>query len=107
MKITVQRSGGVAAITRVWTVDAATSEDKRRWMPIVEACPWDQVQSRGQARAQAAPQTAGKAAGQADRFMYSIRAGQHRATLPETEVTGPWHTLVENAKVEGRETLRR
>ncbi|MEV8147234.1 protealysin inhibitor emfourin [Arthrobacter sp. NPDC080031] len=103
MKITVQRSGGVAAITRVWTVDAATSEDKRRWMPIVEACPWDQVPSRGQARALAA----GKAAGQADRFMYSIRAGQHRATLPETDVTGPWHTLVENAKVEGRETLRR
>ena len=107
MKITVQRSGGVAAITRVWTVDAATSEDKRRWMPIVEACPWDQVPSRGQARAQTAAQTAGKAAGQADRFMYLIRAGQHRATLPETDVTGPWHTLVENAKVEGRETLRR
>ena len=99
MKITVQRSGGVAAITRVWTVDAATSEDKRRWLPIVEACPWDQVPSSALA--------AGRAAGQADRFMYSIRAGQHRATLPETDVTGPWHTLVENAKVEGHETLRR
>ncbi|UKA61532.1 protealysin inhibitor emfourin [Arthrobacter sp. FW306-04-A] len=98
MKITVQRSGGVAAITRVWTVDAASSEDKQRWMPIVEACPWDQVPSRGQ--------SAGPVAGQADRFMYSIRAGQHRATLPETAVTGPWHTLVEHAKVEGRETLR-
>lgn len=103
MKITVQRSGGVAAITRVWTVDAATSEDKRRWLPIVEACPWDQVPSRALAAAQAA----GRAARQADRFMYSIRAGQHRATLPETDVTGPWHTLVENAKVEGHETLRR
>ncbi len=98
MKITVQRSGGVAAITRVWTVDAASSEAKQRWMPIVEACPWDQVPSRGQA--------AGEVAGQADRFMYSIRAGQHRATLPETAVTGPWHTLVEHAKVEGRETVR-
>jgi hypothetical protein len=107
MKITVQRSGGVAAITRVWTVDAATSEEKQRWMPIVEACPWDQVPSRRYAGEQAAARTSGKAAGQADRFMYSIRAGQHRATLPETEVTGPWHTLVENAKVEGRETLRR
>ncbi|MGO4582718.1 protealysin inhibitor emfourin [Arthrobacter sp. 2RAF6] len=107
MKITVQRSGGVAAITRVWTVDAATPEDKRRWTPIVEACPWDQVPSHSQARALAAAQTAGTAAGQADRFMYSIRAGQHRATIPETDVTGPWHTLVENAKVEGRETLRR
>jgi hypothetical protein len=107
MKITVQRSGGVAAITRVWTVDAATSEDKQRWMPIVEACPWDQVPSRVQAKGPGSMQRAGTAAGQADRFMYSIRAGQHRATLPETDVTGPWHTLVENAKVEGRETLRR
>lgn len=107
MKITVQRSGGVAAITRVWTVDAATSEDKQRWVPLVEACPWDQVPSRGYAGAQAAARESGKAAGQPDRFMYSIRAGQHRATLPETEVTGPWHTLVENAKAEGRETLRR
>ncbi|GAB2707228.1 protealysin inhibitor emfourin [Arthrobacter bambusae] len=107
MKITVQRSGGVAAITRVWTVDAATSEDKQRWMPIVEACPWDQVPSGAQAKGQTSARAAGKASGQADRFMYSIRAGQHRATLPETDVTGPWHTLVENAKVEGRETLRR
>lgn len=98
MKITVQRSGGVAAVTRVWTVDAANPEDKQRWMPIVDACPWDQVPSRAQ--------SAGQMAGQADRFMYSIRAGQHRATLPETAVTGPWHTLVEHAKVEGRETLR-
>jgi hypothetical protein len=107
MKITVQRSGGVAAITRVWTVEAASSEDKKRWMPIVEACPWDEVPSRKQAGGQATGQAAGQATGQADRFMYSIRAGQHRATLPETAVTGPWHTLVESAKVEGRETLRR
>ncbi|BAS17327.1 hypothetical protein AHiyo8_56300 [Arthrobacter sp. Hiyo8] len=63
MKITVQRSGGVAAITRVWTVDAATSEDKQRWMPIVEACPWDQVPTRGRASAQAAARAPGKAAG--------------------------------------------
>ncbi|WP_028264770.1 protealysin inhibitor emfourin [Arthrobacter sp. MA-N2] len=103
MKITVQRSGGVAAITRVWTVNAASSEDRQRWMPIVEACPWDQVSSRRQAGDQ--PTTRGL--GEADRFMYSIRAGQHRATLPETAVTGPWHTLVENAKAEGRETLHR
>ncbi|MEZ2389279.1 protealysin inhibitor emfourin [bacterium RCC_150] len=95
MKITVQRSGGIAALTRTWTVDAATSEAKQRWLPLVEACPWDTVKSQG------APN------GQADRFMYSIRAGQHRATLPETAVTGPWHALIENAKAEGRESLRR
>ncbi|HKU29172.1 MAG TPA: hypothetical protein VJQ60_01680 [Arthrobacter sp.] len=126
MKITVQRSGGVAGVTRVWTVVATSPGDKRRWMPIVEACPWDQVPPRGKARPAGGTQagslhavksegqasapaddSAGTPAGQADRFMYSIRAGQRRATLPEASVTGPWHTLVENAKSEGTETLGR
>ncbi|MBT8161092.1 MULTISPECIES: hypothetical protein [Arthrobacter] len=126
MKITVQRSGGVAGVTRVWTVVATSPEDKRRWMPIVEACPWDTVpprwkvspaegtqagslqavKSEGQASAPVSG-SAGAPAGQADRFMYSIRAGQRRATLPEASITGPWHTLVENAKNEGTETLGR
>ncbi|MFH5878002.1 protealysin inhibitor emfourin [Arthrobacter sp. NA-172] len=103
MKITVQRSGGVAAMTRIWTVDVASSEDKLRWMPIVEACPWDEVPSRPQTAGTASP----AAGGEADRFVYSIRAGQRRATLPENAVTGPWHILVEKAKGEGRETFRR
>lgn len=95
MKITIQRSGGFAAITRVWTVVAASSEEKERWMPIVEACPWDDV-------APPAPP-----AGQADRFIYSIRAGQRQAKLPETQVTGPWHVLVECAQTEGEESRQR
>jgi hypothetical protein len=30
--------------------------------------------------------------------MYSIKAGQHRATLPEQAVTGPWRVLVDNTR---------
>lgn len=92
MKITVQRSGGIAAMTRVWSVQAVTADEKERWMPLVEACPWDQVP------------TTMRAAGEPDRFMYSIRAGQRRATLPEKAVTGPWQVLVENAQTEGQES---
>ena len=72
MKITVERSGGIAALTRTWTVQATTSSDKSHWQPIVEACPWDAV-----------PDSRQVSDGQPDRFMYSIRAGQRRATLPE------------------------
>ena len=42
--------------------------------------------------------------GQPDRFMYSIRAGQRRATLPETAVTGPWRVLVESTRAAAEES---
>ena len=95
MKITVQRSGGIAAMTRVWSVDAVSPDDKERWVPMVEACPWEEAKSQS------------RAANQPDRFMYSIRAGQHRATLPDRAVTGPWQELVECAKAEGSESRGR
>ena len=88
MKITVQRSGGIAALTREWSVKAETEEDKSRWGPLIEACPWDAVPG---------PEGGGSS-NQPDRFMYSIRAGQHRATLPERAVTGPWRVLVDNTR---------
>ena len=92
MKISVERTGGIAAITRVWTVDARSETAISQWQPIVEACPWDAV-----------PRTAVAAAreftdGQPDRFIYSIRAGGRRAALPERAVTGPWRILVESAR---------
>ena len=92
MKITVQRSGGIAAMTRVWSVDAVSPDEKERWVPIVEACPWDEAKSQS------------RTPNEPDRFMYSIRAGQRRATLPDRAVTGPWQELVECAKAEGAES---
>jgi hypothetical protein len=86
MKITVQRSGGVAGMKKTWTVRPEPPEDTDRWQPLIEACPWDDV--------------AGISAttGQPDRFMYSIRADQRRAVLPERALTGPWRDLVECAR---------
>ncbi|MCD4852834.1 hypothetical protein LN996_18625 [Arthrobacter sp. AK01] len=95
MKITVQRSGGIAAMTRVWSVEAVSPDEKERWVPIVEACPWDEAKSQP------------RSANEPDRFMYSIRAGQRRATLPDRAVTGPWQELVECAKAEGSESRGR
>ncbi|WP_427130497.1 protealysin inhibitor emfourin [Pseudarthrobacter sp. S9] len=88
MKITVQRSGGVAGMTRTWTVQAVPPDDKDRWQPLVEACPWDAVPEASQA----------VSAGRPDRFTYSLRAGQLRATLPEQALTGPWRDLFENTR---------
>ena len=88
MKITVQRSGGMAGIKRTWTVQPTPPEDTDLWQPLIEACPWDAVPKSGRSAA----------TGQPDRFLYNIRAGQHRATLPEQAITGPWRDLVETAK---------
>ena len=88
MKITVQRSGGIAGMKRTWTVQPTPPEDTDLWQPLIEACPWDAVPRAGR----------GASVGQPDRFLYNIRAGQHRATLPEQAVTGPWRDLVETAK---------
>jgi hypothetical protein len=87
MKITVQRSGGIAGMKRTWSVLATPPDDKELWQPLVEACPWDE-----------APKSARAANGQPDRFLYNIRAGQRRATLPEQAVTGPWRELVDHAR---------
>ncbi|WP_445153963.1 protealysin inhibitor emfourin [Arthrobacter sp. Hor0625] len=85
MKITVQRSGGIAGMDRVWSVQALTADDRNQWDPLVEACPWDELP--GREGTGSAPQP--------DRFIYRIRAGQRRATLPERELVGPWRTLVD------------
>ncbi|WP_457950610.1 protealysin inhibitor emfourin [Pseudarthrobacter sp. alpha12b] len=97
MKIKVERTGGIAAVTRVWTVDAQTDSDLSQWQPIVEACPWDAVPSTPRAAAAAfeAPQP--------DRFIYSITAGQRRAALPEHALTGPWRILVDTARAAAEE----
>jgi hypothetical protein len=101
MKIKVERSGGLAAVTRVWTVDAQSDSDLSQWQPLVEACPWDAVPSTPRAAAAAfeAPQP--------DRFIYSISAGQRRAALPEQAVTGPWRVLVDTARAAAEESAGR
>ncbi|VXB53200.1 conserved hypothetical protein [Arthrobacter sp. 9AX] len=98
MKISVERTGGIAAMTRVWTVNAASETARNRWQPIVEACPWDAVPRTPRA---AAAEFLGA---QPDRFIYSIRAGQRRAALPEQAVTGPWRVLVDSTRAASEES---
>jgi hypothetical protein len=98
MKISVERSGGFAAIPRVWIVEAQSETAINQWVPIVEACPWDSVPRTPRA---AAEEFAGN---QPDRFIYSIRAGQHRAALPEQAVTGPWRVLVDSTRAAAEES---
>ncbi|ADX73623.1 hypothetical protein D7Z96_03175 [Pseudarthrobacter phenanthrenivorans] len=97
MKISVERTGGIAALTKVWTVEAQSESALNRWQPIVEACPWDSVPRTPRAAAQEF------AGAQPDRFIYSIRAGQHRAALPERALTGPWRVLVDSTRAAAEE----
>jgi hypothetical protein len=97
MKISVERTGGIAAMTRVWTVNAEDETARNQWQPLVEACPWDSVPRTPRAAAQ---QFSGV---QPDRFIYSIRAGQRRAALPEQAVTGPWRVLVDSTRAAAEE----
>ncbi|MGO4120382.1 protealysin inhibitor emfourin [Arthrobacter sp. YAF16] len=90
MKITVQRSGGVAGMERVWSVQAVTPDDRDQWQPLIEACPWDDLPGPAAAESGGIPQP--------DRFVYRIRAGQRRATLPERDLVGPWRTLVDSMR---------
>jgi hypothetical protein len=84
VKITVQRSGGIAGMERVWSVQAVTRDDRNQWQPLVEACPWDELPSMNTA--------------QPDRFVYRIRAGERRATLSEQDLIGPWRILVDTMR---------
>ena len=94
MKITVQRSGGVAGFQRVWSTEPATQDAVDRWQGLIEACPWDDLPGD----ADEAPQP--------DRFVYSIRAGRRRATLPERHITGPWRELVECVRADAGDAPR-
>ncbi|WP_378145975.1 protealysin inhibitor emfourin [Cnuibacter sp. UC19_7] len=94
MTITVRRSGGVAGLTRTWTVSATDGSSVAIWWPLVESCPWD----AGDAVA---------AAGGSDRYVYAIRVdvgaeatAERDATVAETRLTGPWKDLVSRVRQE-------
>jgi hypothetical protein len=88
VEIAVSRTGGMAGMTRTWSVrvDDAASE----WGEHVDACPWDEP----------AVPTPG-----ADRFVYLVRAGDREARLGEAAVDGPWRRLVDRVRDASRESL--
>lgn len=73
--VRVIRSGGVAGITREWTV--RLEEDV--WNRLLDDAPDPQ-------------------AGREDRFVYRVRASRHEVVIPESRLDGAWRELVERAR---------
>ena len=83
MKISVSRSGGLAGLTRTWSVVVDEQPDRDEWMSLVSSLPWG-------SRPREHPQP--------DRYVYVIRASRRRITLPEQRVEGPWRELVDRVR---------
>ncbi len=85
VQVTVVRTGGIAGLTRRWSV-AADPSHAPKWTTLVAACPW-----RG-AAVPAPPEGA-------DRFSWELSAvcddETLRAVLADQQLTGPWRTLVD------------
>lgn len=81
-KVTVERTGGFAGLTRRWSVELGELFDD--WRDAIGKCPWDQHEDF--------PHNA------ADRYQYRIQAGDRSVELPEQAVTGPWRELVERTQ---------
>ena len=81
--ILVARSGGIAGMTRRWSVQPS-GEDAGHWVGLVERCPWDEETPPGTG---------------ADRFVWRIevriRQEHHEQVIPEERLSGPWRDLVE------------
>ncbi len=81
--VIVIRTGGITGIPRRWRAIPAPDEEER-WISLVERCPWD------------APDRDEPGA---DRFRWRIEArtpaGRRERELPETQLDGPWRTLVD------------
>jgi len=87
MRIVVVRSGGIAGLSREWRAEP-DPEREPRWCDLVESCPWDATPppSRGP-----------------DRFQWRIEVhtggdAVHRARLGDTQVAGPWRTLIDEVR---------
>jgi hypothetical protein len=84
MKVSVTRTGGIAGLTRTWSVAVDSGQpDSSEWTDLLGRLPWNS-RPRG-------PQ-------QPDRFVYVIRASRRSVTLPEQQVTGAWRELVDRVR---------
>ena len=87
----MSRTGGMAGMTRTWSVRVdAAADDRADWDALLDECPWDAP----------SPPSPG-----ADRFVYLVRAGDREARLGEAAVDGPWRRLVDRVRDASRESL--
>lgn len=83
MKISVTRTGGIAGLSRTWTITVDDQPDKDDWMSLIANLPWNDRQ---------------RATPQPDRYVYLIRCSRRRIALPEQRLQGPWRELVERVR---------
>lgn len=99
--ITVVRTGGFAGIPRRWAV-RATAADAAPWIDLIDRCPWDAAQPASAA---------------VDRFSWTLHAVRdggehhsghredHHAELAESEIEGPWRTLIDAVREEAARSV--
>lgn len=80
--ISVVRSGGFAGLRREWTIEVNAAAEAQRWRPMIDACPWDEDAS----------------VGTPDGFVYSVRANDRTAVVPESRLDGPWRQLIDEVR---------
>lgn len=91
----VARSGGIAGLTRRWTISAPPREPAE-WIGLVERCPWDDADT-------AANATGARTGG--DRFTWTIEADldgrRYRAVIAEEQARGAWRELIDAIRAQG------
>lgn len=98
VRVTVTRTGGFAGRTREWCAEP-DGPDARRWVALIDECPWDQADRPEPPRG-------------ADMFVWRIRAQvlypeeplERDAQLQDPQVTGPWQALIDEVRTAARPT---
>lgn len=87
MRITVVRSGGVAGLSREWTVVVEQQPDADAWHELLEHVPWEAPPAED---------------GRPDRYVYRIRSSTHEVRVGESALEGPWRELVDRVRAAQR-----
>lgn len=87
--VLVERTGGIAGLTRRWRAEARDPEAKA-WQELIDACPWD------------APARAMRGA---DRFRWRVHAAaggtDREAEFGDAALDGAWRRLVDRVREDG------
>lgn len=87
--VTIERSGGIAGLTRTWRIERAAAP---AWLHLLDRCPWQEVPDDP-------ADVPADAGGGADRFVWRITAVHgaevRTAALAANAVDGHWRELVD------------
>jgi hypothetical protein len=83
MTVTIRRTGGIAGISRRWSVTVDPEEPS--WRELLGRLPWDE---------RPAPQDG------VDRYVYIVTCEPRTVEIPEHGLTGAWRDLLERVRAE-------